>query len=578
MLTITDEKLIHLAGKTTFEKGLKLYQSNAVTSTEKFKNHILATVLGSQLYTVDLTLNSQRIEGACSCPASDYMDFCKHCVAVALSLKATQDIATQIKSEQKTRNKYAPIEPYIASLSKPRLQEELLKLVLEDNHLTMQWLAKAESALGLLDYKTLRKKVTAAIPYKRHLYTYDSVRNYFIKAELLAQQLIDSKDDLLAEERLKLAEYALQRITKALETIDDSGGFRLESQYQFNDLLLDAFKHLNWDAKQKADWLLTLSQSDNDLFPSMTDNFWPLLSSEEQTTLAHKVQTLWDNLPDLNPEDYNQKHNAQKLQKILVEHAKNNQQFATVIQLHEKTARDFHEHTALLKMEIDYHFYDAAERRLVQLRTQFTEPQYQQNLYKLEAALAQKQQQHERVLSALWNHYSFSHSLSDLQKIITLAEQYKNTTDWIAKAEERLLKQLNQPPPPGLWHWQPATHLAELYFTYGQHPKALQVIKEHPVSDDWILNVIRSPDLSFMDVWPLYQKIIVHQIEMSNNEAYRSALALMKEVLERTNILPNIEQEEIKQWLLNTREQFKRKRNFAQWFDAFWIENTSNSS
>lgn len=571
MITVTDEKLINLAGETTFKRGLKLYQSDAVIQTEKLKNHILATVTGTQLYTVDLTINQQRMEGACSCPASDYMDFCKHCVAVALTLKAEQEITTQIKQ---SNHKYAPIESYIATLSKQRLQTELSKLILADSTLKMHWLAKAESALGLLDYKTLRKKITAAIPYNRHLHYYDLVRNYFAKVELLAQQLQDSEETLSPEETFKLTEYALQRINKALETIDDSGGFRLESQIYFSDLLLHSFTQINWSASQKADWLITLSQSCVEIFPSIAENFWPLLSLKEQTVLVQQIQLLWDSLAKPNTDDYEQRAYVQSLQDILVEHAKSKQQFDTVIQLHEKTASYFYEHIHLLKLEITYQFFENAEVRLIQFRKQFTETQEIQELYEMEALLAEKQQQYERMLNALWSHYAFKHSLPDLQNIITLAEQHQNTVDWITKAEQLLLKQANEPapPPPALWHWQPFTHLAELYLAYGKSTQALNIMKEQKISDSLALKIIRSPDLKLMDVWPTYQKHIVHQINLSNNKGYKSALKLMKEVLHRANSLSKANQEELEQWMLCTRDEFKRKRNFAKWFDEFWVK------
>ena len=57
--------------------------------------------------------------------------------------------------------------------------------------------------------------------------------------------------------------------------------------------------------------------------------------------------------------------------------------------------------------------------------------------------------------------------------------------------------------------------LAELYLTYGKADKALNVMNEQKISDALALKIIRSPDLKLMDVWPDYQKHIVHQINLS---------------------------------------------------------------
>ncbi len=176
------------------------------------------------------------------------------------------------------------------------------------------------------------------------------------------------------------------------------------------------------------------------------------------------------------------------------------------------------------------------------------------------------------MLEALWLHYSFSHQLSDLQALITLAKQHNNSTNWIEKAEKLLLTQANQPPPSSsmFWRWKPYTDLAELYLNYGQATKALQVMSQHNILDDLVLKIIRSSDLNLMDVWPRYQICIEDQLNLSNNDAYKQAIQLMGEVLNRT--ASETEREEVKQWMVDCRERFKRKRNFAQWFDEFWAE------
>ncbi|MCK0713977.1 SWIM zinc finger domain-containing protein [Chromohalobacter sarecensis] len=51
---------------------------------------ITADVEGSERYTVTLKLNKRGLDGGCDCPASEGIDFCKHCVAVALMYRAEQ--------------------------------------------------------------------------------------------------------------------------------------------------------------------------------------------------------------------------------------------------------------------------------------------------------------------------------------------------------------------------------------------------------------------------------------------------------------------------------------------------------
>jgi len=88
-LGFTDADVRTAAGQQSFERGL-LYL-NAVTRLEVFGSQVIASVHGSDDYLVVLTLGDQPAGGArpraeCGCPHGQEGFFCKHCVAVALTL------------------------------------------------------------------------------------------------------------------------------------------------------------------------------------------------------------------------------------------------------------------------------------------------------------------------------------------------------------------------------------------------------------------------------------------------------------------------------------------------------------
>ena len=49
---------------------------------------VWAEVSGTEDYRVDLVYNQRGLMGGCDCPASEGIDFCNHCVAASLALKA----------------------------------------------------------------------------------------------------------------------------------------------------------------------------------------------------------------------------------------------------------------------------------------------------------------------------------------------------------------------------------------------------------------------------------------------------------------------------------------------------------
>jgi uncharacterized Zn finger protein len=572
MLKITDPLLIKLAGEKAFVKGQKLLENGAVYDLHKFKNHISATVDGTKTYHVDLTHTQSTLEGACDCPASDRFDFCKHCVAVALFLQIEQQLFDETLNPSTPNQKPDLIFAYLQTLSKEVLQTALLETIKNDRTLQAHWLVKAEIVLDCLDYKSLRKKITAAIPYNRHLYAYHDVRQYFAKASTLIEQIQGSQDKLTAEERFKLAEYALQRLNKALETIDDSGGYRFDSVEFFSDLMVESFSHLTWSIDKKVDWFFKAMQATSDILPPTAPLFWPSLTDAERSLIHQKSQAIWNSLPMLksvNSNDYDTIQYYEQLRDILVETAEIQGQFSEVIALYDKTATGFYDDLSILKRMLEYKMYEVAEKRLVDLRTKYTDHQNRKQLLNFEVELAQTQTQFTRMLELRWQHFTYSLDLEDLKTLIHQANQHQDETDWQSKAEQFLLERTQKKAPKRNWGWNPYENLLAYYLTFDHPQQALKLLNDRVIGDHHTMQILRQKALSYTDILPHYKVAIEKCINQSNNDSYHDAITYMQELLQRA---PS-EQERIplKEWLQTLRKQYKIKRNFAGWFDQFWL-------
>jgi uncharacterized Zn finger protein len=91
---LSEAELRAAAGDRSFERGARYVA--AVSGLELAGNQVIATVRGSEDYLVVLTLDEDsrggsgegRLRGECGCPYGQQGFFCKHCVAVGLSLLA----------------------------------------------------------------------------------------------------------------------------------------------------------------------------------------------------------------------------------------------------------------------------------------------------------------------------------------------------------------------------------------------------------------------------------------------------------------------------------------------------------
>lgn len=147
----------------------------------------------------------------------------------------------------------------------------LAETITADKHLKKQWQAKLLLASGKpSDYK---KFLTLALPKKQLAVTSNLWRKvglYFQDAEdlfsLAFEQLEQSDYPLNNDQQFTWLMQAFERMNTVLDTIDDSGGYRLNLVEQLSTRLIHCFHQLDWPLEKKASWLRE-HQFKYDVFP-----------------------------------------------------------------------------------------------------------------------------------------------------------------------------------------------------------------------------------------------------------------------------------------------------------------------
>src|SRR6266704_3108511 len=100
----TEADLEQAAGARSYERGLGYL--HAVADLEVTDTEITATVYGSGEYRVCLRSGDHGLGGTCACPYGQDGFFCKHCVAVGLSvLELGDDLPRQIEASRARRER-----------------------------------------------------------------------------------------------------------------------------------------------------------------------------------------------------------------------------------------------------------------------------------------------------------------------------------------------------------------------------------------------------------------------------------------------------------------------------------------
>lgn len=84
-MTVKETDVRSLCTDTAFERGENYYAEGRIRNCTRVRDSITATVQGSKLYDLTLSLSASNFDHSCSCPYSG-PGACKHVVAVLLSL------------------------------------------------------------------------------------------------------------------------------------------------------------------------------------------------------------------------------------------------------------------------------------------------------------------------------------------------------------------------------------------------------------------------------------------------------------------------------------------------------------
>lgn len=569
---LSDQQLILLAGEAAFGRGVDYYRQGMVLGWHKKGTTITAEVEGSELYHLTLILGKRGLDGGCDCPASEGIDFCKHCVAVALAYRADQAEQTRLTEGDDTDR----IQAYLQQMDKPSLIEALLSLIENDPVLCQQWSLRADAVLGVLDHKTLKKRITAAFPINRDLYRYGQVRTYFAKAEALVDQLAEQAPQLPAEKCLTLMDYALSRMDRALETIDDSGGFRFHCEQTLHTLHVETVKRLDWSPDKLATYLYDKAfGGGEDMYPEIPDAYAEALGDAGMEAYHACLQRAWDGLPNL-PEkaQWSEQYRYIRLRNPLFKRAEAAGDLPAMLALYRKTASKERDCLDAAELCIAHDAWDQVEPWLTRAAKAASRqfPHQQRERQRLEVRLLLHRGEAEAAAALQWDIYQHTQQLEDYRQLAALSSEHDLSVDYRQRACDWLMARLDKTPEKP-WAFAPraVNSLLEIYLFEQRLPEALALAADRPVAPGLLLQLARAlgdPDVSR----PLYKRLVHSLVRNTDNKSYRQAIALLQE-LQGTSETTS-QHRAFAEDLAQLRVEFKQKRNFIKWLNEAF-ENTN---
>ncbi len=566
MIEVSDSLLQRLAGEAAFARGSAYYADGRVGELRQAGRKIFAEVTGNQNYTVSLMHTERVFEGSCSCPASDNIDFCKHCVAASLQYRTQRS-----RREQQLGGSGADrLQAYLESLDKKELVEHLNEYIYADKVSFEAWSIRADQALGVVDFKSVRKRITTAIPYNRQIYRYAQVSAYFARVEAIVEFLADLTTSLSAKQMLELCDYALERIARALETVDDSGGYRFASLELLADLHQQAFMAIVWSAQTGADYLLAYFLSDrNQLLPDLFPVFLSVVPTDAVQQFEASITAQWQELPVLDASvDADTQYLYQKLQTYLLDAAEQQGDIDRAIEIKVKTAVETYDFLELFDYCLKAQRLEQAEEWLIRAEQGELNRQYNTDILKRHRIdLYEARGESDAAAELQWQQFKQRPRLESYSKLLDLTNSDERREHWRQTAQNALLQQLAKPARHS--HSPLASLLIRIFLLEENVEAALQIAEQHNADEDSLLSVAnRIPNYAERAL-KIYMRVVEQRVSQGNNNSYQQAVDIL---LHSRRVLGGQVESQWHEQLAIVRNKHKAKRNFHKYLDAALAE------
>ncbi|TDU74861.1 hypothetical protein [Streptomyces sp. KS 21] len=254
-LGFAEKDLRRMAGARSFERGVGYL--SAVSRLEIGDGAITATVDGTDAYEVELAEREDGgLTGWCDCPYGRDGNFCKHCVAVGLT------VLRQAESVPRQRAAAASRTRLLDTWLESRTREELLVLVREqlseDRDLRRRLELRAATAGE--DTGIARERILSLLdprPFARYGYVdYAEAHAYGQQAAEAVTALRAMTSSGRSADAVKVAREALRALGRTYGEIDDSDGLIGEVATGLAEAHLEACLSARPDPVETAEWLM----------------------------------------------------------------------------------------------------------------------------------------------------------------------------------------------------------------------------------------------------------------------------------------------------------------------------------
>ena len=559
-----------LTDPLVFARGAAYRLEGRVEEVDRGEGRVTAVVRGSLPYDVELRVEGGRPWWSCSCPAAEDGSFCKHCVAVALTLDGTDPSAATETGVGATGSS-GDIEEWVAGLDHDRLVGLVLEAADGDWRLGERLRAEAAAASGGgPDLGLWRRRIDGAFA------PYDDFVSYREAAGWTGgvDELIDALDDLCGaghpDAVIGLVQHAHRRADEAMQYVDDSDGWLFGISQRLGDLHLRACSEGSPDPVELARRLVGLElTSELDAFHRAAADYADVLGDRGLVEYRRLVEPRWRELPPEDEHRWSSERFAVREAMIGVALASGDPD--QLIEVRRGDLRIPDDYLEVARSLADAGRTDEAVDWARRGLDDHPERAWQSApLREFLAGLLRDRGDRAGAVELFWDAFERSPSLGSYRAL--LAEAGGDAATWRRRAIGRLRERVAEPAPSddlrrSFGSPTVAQALIDILCHEGQVDEAWEAASRHGCDDRMWMTLARAREADHpLDAIAVYERQVFQQIDRKKNGGYRAAVDLMA----RIRRLADTAGEPVRfaAVLGRVRTEHKAKRNLKALLDA----------
>lgn len=491
-----------LAGPRFYRRGLNYFYEGRVGPGVASDRQTEATVVGTVPYVVRLWSEGPHPRWSCTCPAADDGSFCKHCVAVALTLDPDAPPSEATVRQEHGRSHRAHYRP---------------------------------AGERGFDPAALRRRLKWAFSPGGDFVSYREAGEWASGIHAVIDDLESLCEDGHHHAAATLAEFALKSTDAAVGYVDDSGGEIVDIADRLINIHHRACRLGRPDPGKLAKRLLDLELSTEVGLHRAAAIYADVLGDTGLAVYRSLIEPRWRRA-NLGGDSY-YSDGAFGIHQAMLGWAQGTGDPDALIEVHARRKMLPGDVLEICQSLDAADRGDEAIKWAVRGLRQHRDRQWQlDGLREFLSSIWQERGETEKAVALFWDAFCSHPSLSAYRRLLDEAGRDGKVGDWPARCEEQLrsvvadrdvdLEERRRGVPPGA-----ATVLVEILFFEGRREEAWSAGLEFGCERRVWLSLARAREETHpLDAISVYEPEVFSHIDRKNNSAYQSAVELMDRI------------------------------------------------